>query len=108
MDKIFFDNLSSYIDLSITRSKIESKDLDKQREEREREINRMISSMDKDELNETYYQIDSMLNRFEEKRYLTSKFPNNKEGNLMEDSITITALGHILDTIGEASRNKKK
>ncbi len=108
MDKIFFDNLSSYIDLSITRSKIESKDLDKQREEREREINRMISSMDKDELNETYYQIDSMLNRFEEKRYLTSKFPNNKEENLMEDSITITALGHILDTIGEASRNKKK
>lgn len=125
-NELLINNLSSSVRLSIEREKYKikgfpTKDIDNDIEDKKINIEKIIRSMDSYELKEANYQVETILNKYEEERDLFNKYYNDSnynfkttrlvgysEINFLESNITINKLNEVLDTIEEISKKKTK
>ncbi len=121
---LLMDNLSACIRLSIEKEKYSIKgfptrEIDNDIEDRNIIVGKIINAMDGYELKEASYQVETILNKYEEERDLFNKYYNDSsynfktselgehtEINFLESNITINKLNEVLDSIDQVSVKK--
>lgn len=121
---LLINNLTTYVNLSIDKERykikgIPTKDIDNSIEDKQIVIGKIIDAMSKDELNEASYQVETILNKFEEQRDKYDKYINSENYNFksdddlviemdfLENGVVINRLSEVLDLVNEACTKKR-